>query len=106
MSESHEKLINLILGEEEELISAHRSHIDDIVGIVKDEISILHDVDQPGSDVDEYINALKTMLDQKMNHIRSIQSKLETFTMHLRTEEEISKKFYKLQTEVLDLQNN
>lgn len=106
MSENHEKLINLILSEEEELISAHRNHIDDMVGIVKDEMNILHEVDQPGSDVDEYIGSLKNMLDQKLRQIRAIQSKLENFTAHLRTEEEISRKFYKLQTEVLDLQNN
>jgi len=101
MSENHERLINLILTEEEELISAHRNHIDHMVGIVKEEMGILHEVDQPGSDVDEYITSLNKMLDDKLSSIRAIQKKLESFTSHLKTEEEMSKKFYQLQTEVL-----
>ncbi len=106
MSENHEKLINLILTEEEELISAHRNHIDSMVGIVKEEMGILHEVDQPGSDVDEYIANLNRMLEQKLKSIQIIQKKLETFTNHLRTEEEMSKKFYQLQTEILEYKNN
>ena len=35
MSEDHEKLIGLILVEEEEIITAHRTHIDDMVDLVK-----------------------------------------------------------------------
>lgn len=101
MSENHEKLINLILTEEEELISAHRNHIDHMVSVVKEEMGILHEVDQPGSDVDEYIASLNRMLDEKLSSIRAIQKKLESFTAHLKTEEEMSKKFYQLQTEVM-----
>ena len=33
--EDHEKLVVMILEEEEELISGHRQHIDDVVDIVK-----------------------------------------------------------------------
>jgi kinesin family protein 2/24 len=40
------------LEEEESLITNHRSHIDEIVSIVKDEMSLLNVVDKPGSDVD------------------------------------------------------
>lgn len=32
---NHEKLVELILEEEEELISGHRQHIDDVVDVVK-----------------------------------------------------------------------
>ena len=106
MSENHEKLINLILTEEEELISAHRNHIDHMVGIVKEEMAILHEVDQPGSDVDDYITALNRMLEEKLKMVQMIQRKLENFTGHLRTEEEMSKKFYQLQTEILENKNN
>lgn len=31
----HEKLVELILEEEEELINSHRQHIDDVVDLVK-----------------------------------------------------------------------
>ena len=106
MSESHEKLINLILSEEEELIASHRMHIDMMVGIVKGEMGILHDVDQPGSDVEQYTSTLKNLLDQQVACIAGIQEKLETFNSHLKLEEEMNKKFYKFQSEILDLHDN
>jgi kinesin family protein 2/24 len=43
------------LEEEEELINGHRKHIDDVVDLVKNEMSLLNDVDKPGSDVDSYV---------------------------------------------------
>lgn len=51
----HERIIEQILEEEESLISNHRSHIDEIVSIVKDEMNILNIVDKPNSDVDQYV---------------------------------------------------
>ncbi len=36
LSEEHEKLIQIILKNEEDLISDHRTHIDDMVEIVKE----------------------------------------------------------------------
>jgi kinesin family protein 2/24 len=44
-------LIEQILEEEEELILGHRKHIDDIVDLVKQEMTFLNEVDKPGSDV-------------------------------------------------------
>ena len=37
----HENLIKVILEEEEGLISNHRKHIDDVVDIIKEDMSIL-----------------------------------------------------------------
>ena len=65
----HEKLIDQILEEEEELINGHRRHIDDVVDLVKQEMVLLNDVDKPGSDVEEYVNSLDTMLLKKMQMI-------------------------------------
>lgn len=38
--QDHEKLVELILEEEEELINGHRQHIDDVVDLVKQVIII------------------------------------------------------------------
>jgi kinesin family protein 2/24 len=37
---------------EEEIISSHRWHIDEMVETVKQEMQLLGEVDKPGSDVD------------------------------------------------------
>ena len=105
MSEGHEKLINLILAEEEEIINAHKEHIDYMVAIIKGEMGILHEVDQPGSDVDDYTAALRNFLQQQVEGIVGMKEKLEGFQRHLKMEEEISKKFYKLQGDILGNQD-
>jgi kinesin family protein 2/24 len=58
----HERLIEKILEEEEELITGHRRHIDDVVDLVKQEMALLNDVDKPGSDVEAYVAHLDKLL--------------------------------------------
>lgn len=69
------------------MINGHRRHIDDVVDVVKNEMTLLNEVDKPGSDVDEYIKTLDQMLIQKMEKIREMRKQLLAFHMHLKTEE-------------------
>ena len=87
----HEKLIEQILEEEEELITGHRRHIDDVVDLVKQEMALLNDVDKPGSDVETYVASLDTLLTQKIQMITAMRKQLITFHTHLKTEEAMSK---------------
>jgi kinesin family protein 2/24 len=82
------------LEEEEDLISEHRHHIDDMVDLVRDEMMLLHEVDKPGSDVEEYVKNLDKILCQKIELISGVRSKLITFHTHLKEEETLSKEFY------------
>jgi len=83
----------LILEEEEELISSHRQHIDDVVDLVKQEMMLLSEVDKPGSDVEEYVSSLDAILVHKMELIQVVRQRLLTFHKHLKTEEGLSKLF-------------
>jgi kinesin family protein 2/24 len=58
LKDKHEGLVNVILKEEEELLSSHRKYIDDNVDLVKRQMSILNEVDKPGSDVEGYISGI------------------------------------------------
>lgn len=62
IKEKHENLIGLILAEQEQVISAHRGHIDEMVELVKQEMFHLHQVDKPGSDVEQYVGSIDTIL--------------------------------------------
>lgn len=55
----HEKLINKILAEEEEIINSHRMHIDTMFDFSKKEVSMLEEVDKPGSEIDSYVESLE-----------------------------------------------
>lgn len=62
LCQDHEKLIEAILEGEEDLISSHRQHVDDIVELVKQQMSLLNEVDKPGSDVEQYVTSLDAIL--------------------------------------------
>lgn len=51
--------MNSILEEEEELINCHRYNIEETMEIVRREMNLLTEVDQPGSAIDQYVDALQ-----------------------------------------------
>ena len=79
-----------ILEEEENLITTHRQHIDEVVSIVKDEMSLLNVVDKPGSDIEKYVEDLDKVLLNKISIISKLREQLLNFHKHLKTEEEMS----------------
>lgn len=66
LEKAHEELINTILEEQESLIQGHRKQIDDIMTVIKQEMKLLHDVDQPGAAIDEYVTLLDDLLAKKV----------------------------------------
>ena len=52
---------------------------------------LLNDVDKPGSDVEEYVNNLDTILVSKIHMIELMRKQLVDFHKHLKTEECMSK---------------
>lgn len=65
-----------------------------MINIFEKEMLLLHEVDKPGSDVDEYVNNLDVLLSHKMDVIAQLKSSLKQFKDHLLEEEALSKKFY------------
>lgn len=97
LCQEHEHLIEKILEEEEELITGHRRHIDDVVDLVKQEMTLLNDVDKPGSDVESYVASLDKLLTQKIQMITAMRKQLIEFHTHLKTEEVMSKVYQQQQ---------
>uniref|UniRef100_A0A0G4HQ29 Kinesin-like protein n=1 Tax=Chromera velia CCMP2878 TaxID=1169474 RepID=A0A0G4HQ29_9ALVE len=93
LAEAHDKLIGTILLEEEDLIAAHRAHIDTLVDLIKDEMMLLSEVEKPGSDVETYVLGLRDVLKKKKDYIDDLTSKLGIFKGHLDAEEKLSRKF-------------
>lgn len=89
----HEELIETILQEEEAMIAAHRSHVDEVMALVKEEMSELNEVDQPGSSIDAYITKLDGILEKKEEKIGALRNRLHCFQAHLREEHELTQRF-------------
>ena len=62
---------------------------------------LLHDVDKPGSDIEEYLDSLDAILAHKVDIITHLSQKIKDFRNHLREEEYLSKKFYSQRAKIL-----
>jgi hypothetical protein len=99
LKNEHEQLVNIILQEEDDLLTNHRKFIDDSVDLTKKEMRLLHEVDKPGSDVEEYITALDAILANKVDMIKGIRGQLSKFYGDIKKEQELSKLFHEIQNQ-------
>ena len=93
ISMTHEELINNILKEEDIFISEHKKHIDDMVESIKDEMNYIHEVDKPGSDIEEYTTNLDKLLYKEIQIISQLRTKLNKFRIMLNDESALANLF-------------
>ncbi|XP_047094099.1 kinesin-like protein KIN-13A [Lolium rigidum] len=84
--------IDAILEEEEALIAAHRKEIENTMEIVREEMNLLAEVDQPGSLIDNYVTQLSFLLSRKAAGLVSLQARLSRFQQRLKEQEILSRK--------------
>lgn len=75
--------LNALLKEEEDLVVAHRRQVEDTINIVREEMKLLEEADQPGNQLDDYVSRLNTILSQKAAGIVNLQARLAHFQRRL-----------------------
>ena len=93
ISNTHEELINNILKEEDEFISDHKKHIDDMVESIKNEMNFIHEVDKPGSDISKYTSNLDNLLYKEILNISKLRARLNKFRIMLKDESALANLF-------------
>ncbi|KAL7600154.1 hypothetical protein Lser_V15G25229 [Lactuca serriola] len=76
--------LNALLKEEEDLVNAHRKQVEDTMDIVRVEMNLLVEADEPGNQLDGYVTKLNTILAQKASSILQLQNRLAHFQRRLR----------------------
>ncbi|KAA8523111.1 hypothetical protein F0562_009534 [Nyssa sinensis] len=76
--------LNILLKEEEDLVTAHRIQVEETMDIVREEMNLLVEIDQPGNQLDDYISRLNAILSQKAAGILQLQSRLAHFQRRLK----------------------
>ncbi|KAL2462682.1 ATP binding microtubule motor family protein [Forsythia ovata] len=76
--------LNALLKEEEDLLNAHRRQVEETMDIVREEMNLLVEADQPGNQLDDYISKLNTILSQKAAGILQLQNRLARFQQRLK----------------------
>ncbi|CAA6672895.1 unnamed protein product [Spirodela intermedia] len=69
--------------EEEDLVTAHRRQVEETIDMVREEMKLLVEADQPGNQLDDYISRLSTILSQKAAGILNLQTRLANFQRRL-----------------------
>jgi len=87
LHDAHTELVNTILEQSEDLISTHRMQIEETMELVRKEVNLVAEMDQPGSAVDTYVQQLSDILARKAESIAQLQSKVVQFQGYLREEE-------------------
>lgn len=76
--------LDALLQEEEDLVNAHRKQVEDTMNIVREEMDLLVEADQPGNQLDDYVTKLNSLLAQKAAGIRQLQTRLAHFQKRLK----------------------
>lgn len=97
LGSEHEKLIEKILEEEEQLIFQHNASCKKSIKIVEEEMLILKEVDKPGSDVENYVEKLDKVLVRKIDMMVDLRRQLLDFYKNIKTEEQMAKLFHEMQ---------
>ena len=93
ISNIHEDLINTILKEEDDFITEHKNHIDNMVKSIKEEMSSIHEVEKPGSNIEEYTNNLDKLLSKEIETIMNLKNRLNKFRILLKDESALANLF-------------
>jgi kinesin family protein 2/24 len=96
LMQTHEDLLSSIMELEEEVIAAHRQQIEEVMELVKQEMSLLTEVEEPGSSIDQYVTNLDGVLAQKERIIGTLRVRLKEFNSRLREEERLSQSLHRL----------
>ena len=106
LQEDHERVVTMILEEEEDVITTHKSTLDDFVDSIKTQMNMIGEVDQPGSDIQNYVGTLSQILAKSVREMTTLQTKVDSFGKHLKEEAVLSNKYYSEKAVIDEMQGN
>ena len=74
--QKHENLIQDILTKEDDIINTHQKSVDEMIDIMNYEKKILLDVQEPNSDIEDYLKNLEYLMEYKENVIKDMRNKI------------------------------
>lgn len=91
LARSHQDLVSQIYILEDEIIQEHRKEVNKMMGLMKQEVSLLNNIEQDKISMDEWIQELHEILSQKARSIENLQDKVRQFQNDLKKEEDLSR---------------
>jgi hypothetical protein len=91
LNSDHEVVIERVLMTEENVIGSHRTLCDKAEELTIKQRDMLDEVEQPGSDVKNYLVATQKMLSAQIEKMIKLKEEMDKFALDLETEENMSK---------------
>ena len=91
LNSDHEVVIERVLMTEESVIATHRALCDKAEEVTIKQRDMLDEVEQPGSDVKNYLVATQKRLSNQIEKMIKLKEEMDKFTLDLETEENMSK---------------
>jgi kinesin family protein 2/24 len=86
----YDSIVDAIVQEEDDVVRAHRQHLDDMMGLARREMAEISAVSRPGSRIDDYCDSVDALLGQKMDKIAALRRQVERLRRLLGTERELA----------------
>ncbi|KAF8667910.1 hypothetical protein HU200_052538 [Digitaria exilis] len=71
--------LDALLKEEEDLVIAHREQVEESISILREDMKLLEEADQPGNQLDEYITKMNFIISKKAAGLMNLQARLARF---------------------------
>lgn len=91
LARSHQDLVSQIYILEDEIIQEHRKEVNQMMALMKQEVTLLNKIEQDNISMDEWIHELHEILAQKAKSIENLQDKVRQFQNDLKKEEDLSR---------------
>lgn len=79
--------MSALLKEEDDLVSTHCKALEDTINFVREEMKLLVEVEQPGSQINQYVSQLSKVLSKKAAGLVNLQAHLAKFQKLLKEQE-------------------
>ena len=85
----HSRMVQSMMAEEDSVINSHRQLVDQLTNILRQEVNVLHGLDEDTT-IEDYCSQVDSLLNQKKQAIDAFRRQFDTFREHLDRES----KFY------------
>jgi kinesin family member 2/24 len=108
LNQKHANLIQDILEKEDDLISNHQKSLNEMIDVMNYESKLLEDVQEPNSDVDQYLKKLDRVLEYKETVIKDLRARIINIQTALKEEDQFNTFLHsaKQAMDVFDLDND
>ncbi len=90
MVRTHCDLVDSIYEQEDLIVRAHRRQVDSMMQLVKEEVALLHAIENDQVSIDDWLVKLSDILSRKEEAITTLKGSLSAFKQALQKEEELS----------------